>query len=503
MTVYTIKPKDLADPDSEESKAVAKFLNENKQLDFIEKNKAYTHGDHTFTFTHNIIKNDDPTKANLNEFYLVSNKHDDDKMFILGAGATSKARVPIGKLIVSEKSLSYEEIKPSNSEYAVLIQNRQHGSRYDTSHTDEIAQARYEKLRDNFEEMGAQKPKTVTKEKQIAGQDVSLIKSYSLAKNLPGQDSAEAIEQYVDAMEPSTKAFLDQMIIPLLEQYKKQLSDREFAHRDIKPANIRVKFIWNFPTKENPIATVNFLDFDDAKKFREKDGGIGSPGYIPPEVFNEPPVSQARDIFALGVLIAEFINPFHLAPQNAIPHAIGKDKFDSGVEQNDNQNTLVKEMGCYDAEKLLLKAGVPEDDILPTIFASLDVAATEPLSPKQMQAQKDILVILKSMTALDPAKRPSIEQVITEFKRISQNLVAEKAAVKEKTNTSSTTQIQGQLAHGNIAQEHKVLAEQVNQKETNHQEPIPAAMPSPKTPKADKGAVEKTKEEAPSTPRKP
>ena len=105
-------------------------------------------------------------------------------------------------------------------------------------------------------------------------------------------------------------------------------------HGDIKPANILIDIEEIKPanilidieelddqSSDNKDemkfkTTVNFLDIDTAKKIGEGNSTITTLGYISPDLLRlstneleKIPTTQARDIFALGVLLTSCINP--------------------------------------------------------------------------------------------------------------------------------------------------------------------------------------------------
>lgn len=393
--------------DEAQQRQVAEFLRSTPRQ-FIEKDKSYDFQGDTITFTQNVIKTQ-PDTQDTEKFYVISNEDDD----VLGKGAFSKARKITGSIVVSQdNSLQYQQVQGK----AVRIKNTQYAQqKRDPSKPYQHAEAQKEHRKaQKFPHLGMEEPVEVKKDKPQLGQ---FSKSYSVMNEITGGDFIENSFDYLQ-VGPSTQGFLDIVIIPMLEAYKAQVADRGYVHRDIKAENI----LLNIDFRNTPPTTVNFIDVDSAKRPGKGDQTFGSPGYLPPEVFDQPspPVSQSRDIFGLGMLLIGCMNP-DLDTGCFLTNVCGAS---SGQEAIEKHFELLEAMGCYDPEKLVekgIKEGVLQYDsdmAKANLFAYLDSGA--PSVP--LDAQNQIREILKLMTSKNPSDRPDIDTIINKLKAVSLSL---------------------------------------------------------------------------------
>lgn len=101
----------------------------------------------------------------------------------------------------------------------------------------------------------------------------------------------------------------------------------QFIHRDLKLENVFVKFKSEDMTTNN-IDDVKIVDLGFGSKiWSSVSGFMGTPNYIPPEVFEHQPYDFKFDMFSLGVILYTMIcGEFPFAGNNLkqISYAIKK-----------------------------------------------------------------------------------------------------------------------------------------------------------------------------------
>ena len=83
------------------------------------------------------------------------------------------------------------------------------------------------------------------------------------------------------------------------------LHERGILHRDLKPDNVLV----------TPQGQVKLLDFGLADGLPHASGAVGTLVYMAPEVLRNQPLSQASDLYAVGVMVYQLVvgqHPFSL-----------------------------------------------------------------------------------------------------------------------------------------------------------------------------------------------
>lgn len=77
-----------------------------------------------------------------------------------------------------------------------------------------------------------------------------------------------------------------------------------FAHRDIKLENILLAEKNSLETK---IVDFGFAELINRLELQSK---TGTPGYIPPEVFDNLPFTEKGDVFSLGVIVYSMMSGY-------------------------------------------------------------------------------------------------------------------------------------------------------------------------------------------------
>lgn len=402
--------------DAKQTKIVCDYILANSPS-HIDRKKTYSSNDDNIQFSHSLIQ----TAARLPEnkkYYVISH----DKQDVLGIGTFSKARKIISSIeiepngtltyaIVTNKALRIRNPKRAQD-------NRIRNKAEDYKHEEALKEYRKAK---HFPHIAMEEPIEVIKNSPTLGR---FSKSYSVMNQFIGKDFDKTCTDILNFVDPDTKQFLDWIAIPLCEAYKTQIADQGYVHRDIKPENIHFQFY----LAQTPPSTINFLDVDSAKKPGKPEFAYGSPGQLAPEVFEDIPVHQARDIFSLGMMLSDNLNP---------DLTIEKIALDKGAKNGGDlieiHHNILEEQGCYD----LASFGDP--------FSYIDDNGMDVDSE-----QKEILEVLKLMTAEDATKRLKIEDVILRFKKISSTLenkypsatttnLVDTSADLEQTSFNSTT----------------------------------------------------------------
>ena len=158
------------------------------------------------------------------------------------------------------------------------------------------------------------------------------------------------------------------------------------AHQDLKPANIFIQNIKNDSVGLPDLDIYDFAiiaDFGLANAFIDYKVFVGSRPYMSPEQWNQCKLSQASDIFALGVIFFELITNGY--------HPIGiklSDFWPTAQGENSKKWTRVHawqkwvNYGC--------QITLPEGIIIDT----------------------DILNFIKKMLSIQPSLRPSLNEVV-------------------------------------------------------------------------------------------
>ncbi|WP_454782437.1 protein kinase domain-containing protein [Legionella sp. WA2022007384] len=382
----------LINNSQQEAQALGDYLIKNDSA-FLEKK-----GEHKVTpsleleITHNLILDQENTNSNIKRYYVISKD-------FLGKGAFSKARGTMGYIEV-DKASGAVTYTPSE-EKAIRVKNTHYAQKniLDTgaapySHSEAVAAYQQAK---NFSHLGMQPPIEVKKSHAQLG---LFSKSYALMNKLKGSDLDTEVVNFIADNDPDTATMVKRVILPILEAYKTQISDKNFVHRDIKLENIRA-YLSMTDSK------INFLDVDSALKVGEKDTIYGSPAFLPPELAqitssNTILVTPARDIFQLGVLLIACLNP-DLDPNFYFPEKLNAQ---SGAEVVKFALDQIHQNGCYDPDKMGSN-----------LFEYIQGSQVIPLS-EETDLRNEIKEILKEMTKEDPTQRPDIGTVISKLNEI-------------------------------------------------------------------------------------
>lgn len=379
----------LINNSQEEAQALGDYLIKN-DLAFLEKK-----GEHKVTpsleleITHNLILDQENTNPNIKRYYVISKD-------FLGKGAFSKARGAMGYIEVDIAS-SKVTYTPSEDK-AIRVKNTQYAQKKilntgATPYSHSEAVAAYQQTK-NFSHIGMQPPIEIKKSHAQLG---LFSKSYALMNKLKGNDLDVEIVDFISNADPDTATMVKRVMLPILEAYKTQISDKNFVHRDIKLENIRAYLSVKG-------STINFLDVDSALKVGEKDSVYGSPAFLPPELLqitssNAVLVTPARDIFQLGVLLIACLNS-NLDPNSYFPDQLNAQ---SGEEVVQFALEQIHQNGCYDPDKMgfNLFEYIQDSQVIP--------------SSEETDLRNEIKEILKEMTKEDPTQRPDIDTVISKL----------------------------------------------------------------------------------------
>lgn len=389
MRARPINPTHLSE---EDALLLGSYLVDN-EIVFLERSRAYSAETDFIQSQYHLILDQDYKHANTKRYQVISS----DKKDVLGSGASSKARIVLGHLdvdLINKKA----HFSPSQ-EKAIRIKNTKQTQlkhvRQDTRYSHKQAKKEYD-IGSQFDHLGMQ-PVKVKKDRGHAGLGL-FTKSYSVMNRFKGKNLKDSVEEFIGNDRPSTIMMIEKVILPILEAYKHQIADKGWVHRDIKPENIRADIGLN---RES---TINFLDMDGCLKPGEEDAIYGSAGYFAPELAERGiPVRQARDIFALGVLLIGCINP-ELNPLTYFGeerHAMSAGDLTAMALYQVNAN------GCYDPDKM--------EDTEGYSFELFENMADMVIIPDE---QNEIKSLLKKMTAKDPNDRPDLDTVITAIKSV-------------------------------------------------------------------------------------
>lgn len=422
---------DLTSLNSEQDlSAISALTRENSDTRFFEKNKTYVlkNGEH-IRLSHSLIKSQDPKHAD-NVFYIITKEAIDSP----GKGASSRFR-RIRSQLTLQPDASLAQLPITGK--GVRIKNTQYAqAKRPTDKPYQIDEAEHEyKIASHFPHLGLELPNHVLKNKPHLNLG-EFFKSYSVMNDFPGDEFEVEGFNFINYGQPSTKQVIDLLILPTLERYQSQIANTGYVHRDLRPENIRFDY--------SPItqtSTINFIDVDSAKTSYEPDSPYGSPGYIPLEAFLEPAplVSQARDIYALGMLLIGTIN------QDLSIHSYADIVYHADCEAEiiAAQCNILVEMNCYDPDKLILLALQKKPDIFSQYYTVDEVTPLfhyleESLNDDVLEARKAIIHLLKQMTHRYAAERPTLETLIAEFKKISEQLALSQRSPLELSTAPST-----------------------------------------------------------------
>lgn len=196
-----------------------------------------------------------------------------------------------------------------------------------------------------------------------------------------GNDLANLIKEN-QASQVTKLSLLVYTCIGLRHCYRKGL----IAHQDLKPANI---FIQNIRTKYTEVPGLDIFDFAKVADFGLANASIdygvydGSRPYMAPEQWNRNKLSQATDVFALGVIFYELITGGY--------HPVGiklSDYWPTPKEGNTKKWTR-------------------QEDWLRWIKNDCKIT-----QPNGVYVDQEILNFIEKMLSVEPLLRPSINEVI-------------------------------------------------------------------------------------------
>ncbi|WP_419421241.1 protein kinase domain-containing protein (plasmid) [Legionella sp. D16C41] len=379
----------------EAQRALCTYISDNSP-EFLMTKTVYKLASDTpdnFYLKNNLIIDEENSSPEIRRYFIISKKEDD----LLGEGTFSKVRAISGAIEVdlTKRTILYTECKDK----AVKIKNpkwaqEKHNSE-NTKYRHSEAVKDYETHKD-FSHFGMQKP---IKVKRTCGAKF-FKKSYSVVNKFPGQDLDNELVDFINYVRPNLNQIITSVIIPLLEAYKSQISDKGYVHRDIKVGNIRA-----YITTVN--STINFLDLDKSQKLGTEDSVFGTPGYVPLEVFNDSPpaLSITRDMFALGVVLMACINP------NLEPDQLFYDLGAKDTQEAFNLSLSLQASESYHPIQLLAMLSKTKEDFFTYV---LDV--------QEEEAEK-VINIINNMLSSDPKNRPAdTDAVIQKFKEIKDDL---------------------------------------------------------------------------------
>ncbi|WP_131782366.1 protein kinase domain-containing protein [Legionella gresilensis] len=121
--------------------------------------------------------------------------------------------------------------------------------------------------------------------------------SYTIMEKLKGCELFDVIDDDLKRRRILALNERVELTYALLKALKSQVTDKNIIHRDIKPENIFVDL--NRPIKVTifDYGLSTFTNYNDHKL-------VGTPGYIPPEIFERGEQTPALDIFSMGQVIA-------------------------------------------------------------------------------------------------------------------------------------------------------------------------------------------------------
>lgn len=159
--------------------------------------------------------------------------------------------------------------------------------------------------------------------------------AFLVMEHLEGLSLREALERY-GTLDPAAAAdWFDQVLAGLQAAHNEHV-----VHRDLSPGNVFLAREEGEPRAQ----TVKILDFGVAKV--EAPGTqtlgmtapgtlLGTPDYMAPEQLTDGPVTEAADLWAVGVMVAESLTgrrPFHGATTRSLTTAILTEHLDLGSQ---------------------------------------------------------------------------------------------------------------------------------------------------------------------------
>ena len=150
-----------------------------------------------------------------------------------------------------------------------------------------------------------------------------------------------------------------------LFQAVKFLHSIDMVHRDLKPQNIMVEL------KEGPADERFSPVIIDFGFVNEKFGPRGTPGYVPPEAFEESPASVSKsqlagfDVFALGSILFEIRFKRELPKVNKEPEEF-KEALEVLAGCNDSLSRLIARLICGPSERLSITEALAHPWLNPT-----------------------------------------------------------------------------------------------------------------------------------------
>jgi serine/threonine-protein kinase len=164
--------------------------------------------------------------------------------------------------------------------------------------------------------------------------------------------------------------------------------DRGIVHRDIKPANIMV--MNNFQVK---VMDYGIARLETSASMTQTGIAMGTPNYISPEQLQGKPVDRRSDIFALGVVMYEFLTqekPFRGENLSQLIYNIINHNPPSPVEKNESipmiLNRVTMRAIAKDPAERYQRAGELAAE-LKEFLASFILSAPKPRQPAGQQTQ--------------------------------------------------------------------------------------------------------------------
>lgn len=335
--------------------------------------------------------------GNIKSYYVISNDPSDKH-----EGGFTSVRKIIGNVSVDTanphpvatfQSRTGKVVRIKNPNF-VQRKNLNENKGYKYKHKQAIAEYLQAK---EFDHMEVEEPIKVKKAVNKPGFPLGFFskKSYMVMNEFPGTDILSAVIDLANDLSPGSREMLELVVIPLLEAYQLQIANKGKVHRDIKPPNVLAAF--------GRKTEINFIDVDESANVGVPDKLCGTPGFVAPECKNpETLVSQARDIFSLGVLIYGLFND-KLDPRAYFRGELGL----PDQEVRDYAIALIEKSGFYDPSQMPDLAGNTYD-----IFQFMNDNLPGD------QAVRDVIQnLLKRMTAADPNQRPRVDTIISELKK--------------------------------------------------------------------------------------